>query len=982
MSPESWVQIDFGAGVTVAIEKVLMWRSPQAPLETGVVEWSDDGLAWFVEWSLLLRTEDYATAPNSIAPATSTSPKSLGVSNNAPLLPRFGQVQYALDAGKEVYSDDGVTPIQDGEGVYLARNQSDYSGTGGGPADFVQASAALRPIWRSGGIRGRPFFDLDGTRYFQDIPFVQPSGFFALRAVILAAAVEGVDRTPGTFRSFLGGTASNKAEIYCRPGNPDAEYRAGQNGLQAGNYAPSTLAMALMPLSTTEAAFITDDFSEYRVTTGTNPPTAAVATAQVFRSSRLTDSGIMKGRVYEMAIVESASHVDLQITSAWIAGRQMAGAAPGPTVALVTQGQRAVWAGTAETLFRPWGIIRQRSGATLANEATIQGVVPTSGVLRRFRISIESNASTTATGHVVVRVNSQPSALAITVPPGETGVFEASLDAVVPVSAGDLLSISVKNSAASGGGLVDLRSTQIDFEPFDGIIRVVHGVSVQNNPSVNVSVADARFSPILAHSDSTVGWKASLTDRTRSPLGASGAITTATAYVRSNSLDATATFTLIKNDVEMLLKLAMPSGQTGRFASVGGPVSVAPGDVFSWRREITGRTAGTIDTTSLDAVFESADGSYDLLSGTELGSTTDWTAVPVGTLGFVGFGGQIFPSPNDFGSVRLPSDSVVSRLRGRAYTSNSPADFAGFLTANGSRQSPEVMFPAGFNVDTAPWVEDVSGSATLGAGDLISLGSIAPAGGTLEQYRSPIAAGITIKLSDGPPPPPSVTPPPGLLRINGQFPTLEAGQQVSAATGLLSLSGRTPTLVEFSGVTPAIGALAFSGIAPVLAFDVELASITGALAIAGYAPGVLVGVTVATEAGQLVIEGGTPGLFTISGTIASQAAMLGLGLPPAPPAHASQAVAMALAEPPPPPTRSSQAALLALGEIVPVVAASQAAILALGHGSACVSYRCQLWTIRRRDGVVFRYTSHDQPVHRGPFVYSPCRSLDPTASEN
>lgn len=232
------------------------------------------------------------------------------------------------------------------------------------------------------------------------------------------------------------------------------------------------------------------------------------------------------------------------------------------------------------------------------------------------------------------------------------------------------------------------------------------------------------------------------------------------------------------------------------------------------------------------------------------------------------------------------------------------------------------------------------------------------------------------------PPSTSVAPLPGSLTVTGEIPTVVAGIELSPWSGDLSVLGVSPQLVLFNGVRPQPGALQVSGAVPDLAFDLDLDALPGVLTLTGRAPGVFIGVTVAPRSGGLTVSGGTPGVFTISGAVSSQAAMLGLVQPPAPPSSASQLAAMALAEPPPPPTRASQAAMMAIGEIVPVVAASQAAILALGQGSSCISYRCQLWTIRRRDGVVFRYTSHDQPVHRGPFVYSPCRSLDPTASEN
>lgn len=61
---------------------------------------------------------------------------------------------------------------------------------------------------------------------------------------------------------------------------------------------------------------------------------------------------------------------------------------------------------------------------------------------------------------------------------------------------------------------------------------------------------------------------------------------------------------------------------------------------------------------------------------------------------------------------------------------------------------------------------------------------------------------------------------------------------------------------------------------------------------------------------------------------------------------------------------------------------TQAMQLVLAHAEGCHSTRSQIWTITRRDGVVLGFTSHDRPIWRFGRVYSPCRSLDPSASEN
>lgn len=80
--------------------------------------------------------------------------------------------------------------------------------------------------------------------------------------------------------------------------------------------------------------------------------------------------------------------------------------------------------------------------------------------------------------------------------------------------------------------------------------------------------------------------------------------------------------------------------------------------------------------------------------------------------------------------------------------------------------------------------------------------------------------------------------------------------------------------------------------------------------------------------------------------------------------------------------RLSQQATLAAGYVIPPVAVSQQAVLILVDGSPCVTERCQLWRIKRRDGVEFRYTSLDRDVRYGGQVYKSCGSLNPSASED
>lgn len=82
-----------------------------------------------------------------------------------------------------------------------------------------------------------------------------------------------------------------------------------------------------------------------------------------------------------------------------------------------------------------------------------------------------------------------------------------------------------------------------------------------------------------------------------------------------------------------------------------------------------------------------------------------------------------------------------------------------------------------------------------------------------------------------------------------------------------------------------------------------------------------------------------------------------------------------------PPGRITQAHRLTVCAIHPPGRITQAHRLTVARGVDCVTHWCQCWTITRRDGVVFRFTSLDQDFHLGDLVYKSCGSLQPSASE-
>lgn len=192
-----------------------------------------------------------------------------------------------------------------------------------------------------------------------------------------------------------------------------------------------------------------------------------------------------------------------------------------------------------------------------------------------------------------------------------------------------------------------------------------------------------------------------------------------------------------------------------------------------------------------------------------------------------------------------------------------------------------------------------------------------------------------------PPPIDEVTVPPGSLRVSGHMPVITGAELVTALAGSLRITGHIPDVVSITRADPPPGSLTITGKSPLVA-DVTLVY-----------PG----------ADSLVITGHAPIIYTDSGTLASQMVVAALGDEGIPSAVASQFV------------------VAALGGVVPQARSSQFVVAALVEDVSCVSERCQLWTIQRRDGEIFRYTSLDVDFWYKGRRFKACGSMDPSAAQ-
>lgn len=79
--------------------------------------------------------------------------------------------------------------------------------------------------------------------------------------------------------------------------------------------------------------------------------------------------------------------------------------------------------------------------------------------------------------------------------------------------------------------------------------------------------------------------------------------------------------------------------------------------------------------------------------------------------------------------------------------------------------------------------------------------------------------------------------------------------------------------------------------------------------------------------------------------------------------------------------RVDQAGMYTLTSITPVVPVVQAGMYVLAGASPCTTQWCQIWTITRADGEIFRFTSKDTDFPYLGNTYQACDSLVPSASE-
>lgn len=396
-------------------------------------------------------------------------------------------------------------------------------------------------------------------------------------------------------------------------------------------------------------------------------------------------------------------------------------------------------------------------------------------------------------------------------------------------------------------------------------------------------------------------------------------------YVVTNARNADCTFETVATGGSGDCSIVIPALTSGHFQDTTGSGVLDEQDTL--RARITsagGNGPGTITLGRAGIEVEFVDEAFNVYtydSNTDLDINNGMFLRPIGERG------NHTTEVNR--QMRVPFDLKVTRIEVSYSTGASGSDHTITLRKNGVDTSLAVLC----DVPASGAYRSANGEVLFSEGDLLSWGVTSPGSAIV----SLDLLNVIMEASGAPS---TVTPEVGHLELEGYAATLASSAVIQAPGGELELEGHAARVAEVFKVYPP----------------------GGELEIDGHGAAIIAGGTVAPGAGELVITGYRA---LINESVASQVAIL------------------ALTEPPPPEVRDSELVLLVAGEVVPATRASQQAVMILADAEPCVTQRCQLWKIKRRDGVILTFTSHDQDVLWGDGrTYKACNSLNPSASES
>lgn len=218
---------------------------------------------------------------------------------------------YHFDASRDVFKDTEETPAENNDTVRVWGNQ-------GLNEDAQQSSESIRPLYKTGGLNGKPYVQGDGARYFEDIAFTQPAGVFTLDPWFVAIVTHNVDFETQNFHGILGNSANAFAKVsfYFRDAE-DNQIHLQRIANRRGNVTNPQIIIGAVGRNSNQSdnwsrAAVYQNGNQLHDGSETQTPNGAEITATNFmRHTGLTGgSSPIIGDIYEIAIVKVENESD------------------------------------------------------------------------------------------------------------------------------------------------------------------------------------------------------------------------------------------------------------------------------------------------------------------------------------------------------------------------------------------------------------------------------------------------------------------------------------------------------------------------------------------------------------------------------------------------------------------------------------------------------------------------------------------------
>ena len=302
-----------------------------------------------------------------------------------------------------------------------------------------------------------------------------------------------------------------------------------------------------------------------------------------------------------VGVIEDTTHSDTIANGDTVVYRVVTGAGGSLTIALisiifdattdcVSKQVNHGYAPATASITHYANISGRFSGVTTV-EGNTEATVKKPGVAKNLFFYVSSNPRTTPTTFTL-RKNRTDTAITITVPAGEFGIYEDTTNSI-SYAVND--EINWKITTGAGTELLQMWSLTIDYiTPQEGFINAT-AVGASGDITLGPGVTEYYVVGGGMIEGTTTEADAAITARDAFTLS------NLTVYARANTITAASTVTLMKNGSPTAMTLSIDSTAAGFFSDSTNPVTFEAGDTMSYK-VVTGGT-GTTLTISQMAVW-------------------------------------------------------------------------------------------------------------------------------------------------------------------------------------------------------------------------------------------------------------------------------------------------------------------------------------------------------------------------------------------